>query len=362
MLHSVPQIIFACGWSVACKLLYDWAPYKIPSVFWTPLYTVTVFLAVFRTNNAFAKYREGRSCLGKMVDSLSSTVRMSVSIKGLQGKVDAKEISRLANTVAAMIRVDLRESRIPPGGSTFFGVNTAWVRKFSEGLSDGKDDVEEKKKKGSAVVPANSPSNALKTHYWASNDDFGYPRLDELLTQEEISMYSLFSPGKRVVIATNALIREFSKNASELAIGAFESHVNDATQAWRGAGKIIDSPMPFSYSHLMHLMLFVVIIIGTPVAISSNEGVGWMGVPLSFPAAFLLYGLEEMAHEIENPFGWDVNDHDLTRFCKGLFDECEAMLRWKDAVGGEEAAVRTVLVSGATKTTGQTGENGAIDL
>jgi predicted membrane chloride channel (bestrophin family) len=349
MLHSVPQIVFACGWAVACKLLYDWEPYHIPPIFWTPLYTVTVFLAVFRTNNAFAKYREGRSCLGKMVDALSSTVRMSAAIEGLQGKVDLKEIARLANVVAAMIRVDLRESRIPPGGSTFFGVNPAWVKKFSEGLSDGNDDAGDKKKNGSAVLPAIKPDNARKNHYWASNDDFGYPRLDELLTRDEIGMYSLFAPGKRVVVSTNALINEFSKQAPELAIGAFESHVKDATQARRGAAKIIDSPMPFSYSHLMHLMLFVVIIIGTPVAISSHAGVGWMAVPLSFPAAFLLYGLEEMAHEIENPFGWDVNDHDLTRFCKGLFDECSAMIKWKAATSGKGQRGGGLLGWGAAK-------------
>ena len=123
MLRSIPQILFAVGWAVACKVAYDVWGYSIPSVFWTPLYTVTVFLAVFRTNNAFAKYREGRTCLGKMVDSLSACVRMAVSIDGLHSgvyAVNVLEVARLSKIVAAMIRVDLRESRIPPGGSTFW--------------------------------------------------------------------------------------------------------------------------------------------------------------------------------------------------------------------------------------------------
>jgi predicted membrane chloride channel (bestrophin family) len=30
-----------------------------------------------------------------------------------------------------------------------------------------------------------------------------------------------------------------------------------------------------------------------------------------------------MAAEIENPFGWDTNDHDLSRFCKTLYEETE---------------------------------------
>ena len=83
LLRSMPQVAMAVGWAVACKLLYDLYPYSIPNVFWTPLYTVTVFLCVFRTNNSFSKYAEGRRLLGKMVDSLTACVRLAASIEGL---------------------------------------------------------------------------------------------------------------------------------------------------------------------------------------------------------------------------------------------------------------------------------------
>ena len=73
-----------------------------------------------------------------------------------------------------------------------------------------------------------------------------------------------------------------------------------------------------SYGHLFHLMLFITFVFGTPIAIMCNDNVGWWGIGLVWFGCFLMYGLEEMASEIENPFGWDENDHDLSRFCRAL--------------------------------------------
>jgi Bestrophin, RFP-TM, chloride channel len=34
--------------------------------------------------------------------------------------------------------------------------------------------------------------------------------------------------------------------------------------------------------------------------------------------AYILFGLLHISYEIENPFGYDINDLDLDRFCRGL--------------------------------------------
>ena len=34
--------------------------------------------------------------------------------------------------------------------------------------------------------------------------------------------------------------------------------------------------------------------------------------------------------EIENPFGWHKNDHNISRFCKALNKEMEMMTKWHD--------------------------------
>tara|TARA_B100000795_G_C22711532_1_gene403741 strand:- start:68 stop:1075 length:1008 start_codon:yes stop_codon:yes gene_type:complete len=329
-MRALPQIIFAMCWGVVVKLWYMQRPFSVPAVFWAPLYSVTVFLGVFRTNLAFQQYKEGRILLGKMVDSLSSALRFAVSIHNCDGnQVNILRIATLSNTVAAMIRVDLRESRLPPGGSTYGNANKNWRAKFNP-KEKFKNSVNVVKNSvvtvaGAVGVKMNTDANtsAISSAYWVTNDDHGEPPLYTLLHHGEINMYCSLTSGQRVIASTTMLLQEFSRMTNTLAVATFEKHVEDATQAWRGCGRIIDSPMPYSYSHLFHLMLFVTFVFGTPVAIMCNENVGWWGIGLCVFAPFLTYGLEEMAAEIENPFGWDTNDHDLSRFCKTLYEETE---------------------------------------
>lgn len=105
-------------------------------------------------------------------------------------------------------------------------------------------------------------------------------------------MYSSVTPSQRVVLSTSILLKYFTatlnsnsrkkqkNDANNFSVSAsssnllsqdvvspqsfiaFEQHIIHATQAWRGCSRIIDSPMPFSYGHLFHLMLFVTFVFG----------------------------------------------------------------------------------------------------
>ena len=44
----------------------------------------------------------------------------------------------------------------------------------------------------------------------------------------------------------------------------------------------------------------------------------WYTIPLGTIVAYILLGIDSMSCEIEEPFGYDQNDFDLTRFCKGI--------------------------------------------
>ena len=81
-----------------------------------PVYTVTVFLGVFRTNLAFQQYKAGRGHLGAMVTSLSNAMRFAVCINNTNGNsVDVDRVGTLVNVMAAMIRIDIREFKLPRG-------------------------------------------------------------------------------------------------------------------------------------------------------------------------------------------------------------------------------------------------------
>ena len=308
MLKTFPQIFLAVGWAFGVKILHNRWPITIPGVFWTPLYTVTVFLGVFRTNLAFQQYKAGRGHLGAMVTALSNAMRFAVSINNTnENSVNVHRVGNLINVVAAMIRIDIRESKLPQGKKRAPRPGTnefkQWKKKFNS-------------KFGSSTTAGPTGSTGV---YWADHDSHASPKISDLLTLKEIELYSnIDKSSQRVILSTTLLMKEFAGSTNTIALATLEDHVIAATAAWRGMAKIIDSPMPFSYGHLMHLMLFLTFVFGTPVAIMCNDAIGWYGIGMVWFSTFLMYGLEEMASEIENPFGWDENDHDLTRFCRKL--------------------------------------------
>jgi hypothetical protein len=44
----------------------------------------------------------------------------------------------------------------------------------------------------------------------------------------------------------------------------------------------------------------------------------WVTIPASMVSAYILFGLLHISYQIENPFGYDINDLDLDRYCRGL--------------------------------------------
>ena len=234
MMRAFPQILLTLLWAIVVKFWYNVQPFTVPAVFWTPLYTVTVFLGVFRTNIAFQHFKNGRMLLGKMVDSLSCAIRFSIAVHHSQGNVvRIEEIIRLTNVVAAMIRIDLRESRIPFGASKGFS-NLKWKQQYNQASQM----LNQASLQLNVVV---APKRNQKTHrfasgvqrhpstvsgsFWVDNDTHGSPPVSDLLNASEIQMYSSVSPSQRVVMSTTLLLKEFATSADTVATAAFEQHV-----------------------------------------------------------------------------------------------------------------------------------------
>jgi predicted membrane chloride channel (bestrophin family) len=287
MRRALPMMATAILWGWVAKIWWTKYPFEIPNNFWSPLYTVTIFLGVFRTNQAFQDYKEGPKLLGKIVNSLTAAVRLAAALhaQSLDFNPDVKRIAQLANTMANLVRIDLEPLKIPG----------------------------QKPRKKHA--PVANPSCTK----WAYHDIHADPPLHELLNEEEVDMYSKLNAHDRVMLASSLLVEEFAKGAPlPHTVRWFAAHVEDASAAWKGCCRIRDNDVPFSFGHLYHLMLFVTFVFGTPIAIMCNERTEMWGLGLCAFAPFLVYALEIMADEMDNPFGWDTNDHDLTKFCTAL--------------------------------------------
>ncbi|KAF7291210.1 hypothetical protein MIND_01264400 [Mycena indigotica] len=79
--------------------------------------------------------------------------------------------------------------------------------------------------------------------------------------------------------------------------------------------RIGSTPLPFAYqAHLrMSLWLYLFFL---PFQVISTFG--WLTIPGTAFASFLLLGFLEIGQEIENPFQYDLNDLDLDAFCRAI--------------------------------------------
>ena len=316
MTRALPMCLTAILWGWLAKIWWTRHPFAIPSSFWSPLYTVTIFLGVFRTNQAFQDYKEGPKLLGKIVNSLTAAVRLAAALHSQSSDFnpDVKRIAQLANTMANLIRIDLEPLKIPG------------------------------RKRAHKHAPVADPTCTK----WAYHDIHADPPLHELLTEKEVDMYSKLNAHDRVMLSSSLLVEEFAKGAKlPHTVKWFADHIESASAAWKGCCRIRDNDVPFSFGHLYHLMLFVTFVFGTPISIMCRHETQMWALGLCAFAPFLVYALEIMADEMDNPFGWDTNDHDLTKFCTALHRSTMLVVRVK--MGESVSSVSTTSSSSASR-------------
>jgi putative membrane protein len=60
------------------------------------------------------------------------------------------------------------------------------------------------------------------------------------------------------------------------------------------------------------------------------DAMGWSGVPVMAIVSFTLYGIEALARQLEDPFGYDKNDIKLDPILQDAQTEIEILLdEWK---------------------------------
>jgi hypothetical protein len=71
------------------------------------------------------------------------------------------------------------------------------------------------------------------------------------------------------------------------------------------------------------------------------KSLGWVTIPASIFAAYIILGIALIGREIENPFGDDVNDLPLDTFCEQIRKDIDIIMsktapRFEDIVAHEE--------------------------
>ncbi|CAO3633308.1 unnamed protein product [Mucor fragilis] len=106
--------------------------------------------------------------------------------------------------------------------------------------------------------------------------------------------------------------------------GAFSNviitHLNNLNDSLSGMERIVNTPIPAVYVvHLKQsLALYILAIPFTLV-----EQLKWWIIPTIILASFILFGIDAIGAQIDNPFGYNNNDLPLNTFCDSLRKEIE---------------------------------------
>lgn len=84
--------------------------------------------------------------------------------------------------------------------------------------------------------------------------------------------------------------------------------------------RVLHTPLPAAYQ-IAIAQITLIYIIALPFQLV--ETLGWIAIPGTVAAAYIILGLAAIGHEIENPFGFDVNDINMTSFCAQISAELD---------------------------------------
>lgn len=102
---------------------------------------------------------------------------------------------------------------------------------------------------------------------------------------------------------------------SEMQLVALEGNVQRLVDYLGGCERIQNTPIPFAY--MVHLRRALIVYCFTlPFALLDKYH--WATLVIVMCVAYIMFGIEEIGVEIENPFGDDENDLPLERLCENI--------------------------------------------
>ncbi|KAF1954920.1 UPF0187-domain-containing protein, partial [Byssothecium circinans] len=99
--------------------------------------------------------------------------------------------------------------------------------------------------------------------------------------------------------------------------------LNTFNEVLTGTDRILNTPLPIAYSIAIGQITWVYILL---LPFQLYKSLGYVTIPASIFAAYIILGIALIGREIENPFGDDVNDLPLDAFCVQIRSEIELIM------------------------------------
>ena len=87
------------------------------------------------------------------------------------------------------------------------------------------------------------------------------------------------------------------------------------TDTQASAERVLTTPLPIGYNILISQIVLLYVYL---LPFQLYGALGWITIPGTIAAAYIIIGLAAIGNELENPFGNDVNDLPLDHYCAEL--------------------------------------------
>ncbi|CAJ0829192.1 4887_t:CDS:2 [Entrophospora sp. SA101] len=274
---------------------------------------VVGLLLGFRTNNAYDRYYEGRRLFGiRNVSRLTWT-----GIKEIQNPHDHNEKIATVKMLLAFVVAVKHHLRLE-FGTEWSDLEDLLPVKFQKTIFDGNAGQENtdlgaggEEDPNRRDLPPNETIIYNRVNYRDPDASMSLPL--------EIVFY-LDAYYDRQVLDDNK-----EKKISGATYGSVSGSLNTLIDLFGNLERISNTPIPFAYR--IHLKQVVTIYVWV-LPFTLVETLLWLTIPIVMLIAFILFGVEAIGSEIENPFGYDKNDLPLDEYCRDLEAEIQYVQKY----------------------------------
>lgn len=119
---------------------------------------------------------------------------------------------------------------------------------------------------------------------------------------------------------------------SDIVFTSLDADTHQLVDCIGACERIHKTPIPFAY--VVHLRRGLVIYCGT-LALALVDTFGWSNLLIVYVISYILFGIEEIGVEIEDPFGHDANDLPLEQISEGIDRNVRAFSEPSEAAAQE---------------------------
>lgn len=302
-------------------------------------------LLAFRTNNAYDRYYEGR----KLFSNLCTIIRNSSRLVWV-GFADAtdedykEKIGTLKMLLAFAVAVK-HHLRLE-FGAYWFDLEDLLPAGFQQTMFDGNADQDQQPTDG--YQPPKPHVHVYLPEYAARLPPiYGYYRNEggsgggsgsqqalmyEWGTDADASMSLPLEIIYHINLKFDEKLRDRKLDSSRY--GTLVGALSSLCDVLGNLERIGNTPIPYAYN--IHLKQAVILYVWTlPLTLVAD--LHWLTIPAIFLISAVLFGVEGIGAEIENPFGYDRNDLPLDAYCKDL----ESEIKYLETYMPQRTTVRT---------------------